>query len=165
MTTRETKLQSLQYKILHRILPCRKYLHTIRVVDLDRCQYCDNQDSTSHFLYECVVSKRLWDLIRDWLSRVQGPNISGLTTGEIILGVGPSVTDSGLMDYITAYKKFLYIARNFFTFSSTSRKGPALLEYPYLQCNVNVLLPRKEFVIVKDHWIMYDHCSRNSHIL
>ena len=46
--TRETTLQTLQYKIVHRIFPCRKWLHNLHVVDSPSCAKCNNLDNLIH---------------------------------------------------------------------------------------------------------------------
>lgn len=43
--TRETKLQSLHYKIIHRIFPCGSFLHRVRIRDSEWCAFCDATDS------------------------------------------------------------------------------------------------------------------------
>lgn len=59
--SRETKLQSLQYKIIHRIFPCGSYLCRIRIRDW--CKYCDQTDSISHHLFRCDKVKPFWNWI------------------------------------------------------------------------------------------------------
>ncbi len=41
--TRETKLQSFQYRILHRTITCRK-LYDMKLDDSPNCLYCNNID-------------------------------------------------------------------------------------------------------------------------
>ena len=55
-TTRETKLQSLQYRIIHRIIPCRKWLFIQHVVDSSICNICGEPDDILHFLIKCSVA-------------------------------------------------------------------------------------------------------------
>lgn len=43
--TRETKLQSFHYKVLHRVIPCNRYLTQIRIKDTDWCPFCDESDT------------------------------------------------------------------------------------------------------------------------
>jgi len=36
----ETGLQSFAYKIIHRVIPCNKWLHNQQVIDTEICNYC-----------------------------------------------------------------------------------------------------------------------------
>lgn len=62
-SVRETKMQALQFKIFHRIVPCRKYLKTIRVLTDDTCAFCPEQDTLCHFLYDCPETSTFWGKI------------------------------------------------------------------------------------------------------
>lgn len=59
-STRETKLQSLHFKILNRILPCNSYLKQIHIKDSDECSLCGQVDSIPHFLRECPTVQTFW---------------------------------------------------------------------------------------------------------
>ncbi len=56
-TTRETKLQSFQYRILHRTIICRKKLYNMKLVDSPNCLYCNNIDDIKHFLLSCEKTR------------------------------------------------------------------------------------------------------------
>lgn len=47
--SRETKLQSLHFKILNRMLPCNKFLKQIRIKPSDSCDVCSHPDTDIHF--------------------------------------------------------------------------------------------------------------------
>lgn len=47
--TRDSNLQWLQYRILHRILPINKYLETLKLKDNDLCDFCKNETETIAF--------------------------------------------------------------------------------------------------------------------
>ena len=38
--THETKLQSFQYRVIHRIIPCNKWLHMVNIKANDMDRYC-----------------------------------------------------------------------------------------------------------------------------
>ncbi len=69
ITTRETKLQSFQYRIIHRIIPCNKWLNNITVKETDLCDYCTEQDSIVHFLIECEKAHEFWKSLFFWWNR------------------------------------------------------------------------------------------------
>lgn len=39
-SARETKLQAFQFRIIHRILPCNKFLNNLRILPADSCTFC-----------------------------------------------------------------------------------------------------------------------------
>lgn len=100
-------MQALQFKILHRILPCRKYLKTICVLPDDSCAFCSESGTIVHFLYECPETHVFWNKIAAWLHRAGAPDISNLTAKEIVLGI-PQVSPSvSLMNYIIIFTKYV----------------------------------------------------------
>lgn len=70
--SREVKLQSFQYRLLNRILPCNKYLAQLRVLSSPVCSYCNRVDDTFHFLYECAETKNFWNSLSLWLEQFDG---------------------------------------------------------------------------------------------
>lgn len=102
---RETRLQALQFKIFYRIIPCRHYLKTIRVLDSDRCGFCPEVDSIQHFFTECPCTKNLWNRISLWLLGVGGPNLAALSTEEILLGTLLPTRTASMLNSITLFTK------------------------------------------------------------
>lgn len=60
---RDTKYQAFQYKVLHRIIPCNKYLANIRIKQINTCAFCDEVDTVQHFLHECDIVKSFWSQV------------------------------------------------------------------------------------------------------
>lgn len=67
--SREVKLQSFQYRLLNRILPCNKYLAQIRVISSPICNFCNRVDDTFHFLYGCSETTDFWNSLSLWLEQ------------------------------------------------------------------------------------------------
>lgn len=66
--TRNTKLQALQYKIVHRILGTRDMLKRCNIADDDNCILCHNSTETiTHLFVDCPVVIPLWENIKNWL--------------------------------------------------------------------------------------------------
>lgn len=65
-TARDTKLQAFQYKLIHRVIPCNKYLANIRIKPDATCSYCDSTDTLQHFFYGCPSVNTLWDTLSSW---------------------------------------------------------------------------------------------------
>ncbi len=64
--TRETKLQSFQYKIIHRIISCNKWLYNIKIKDNSQCNYCECEDTIEHFSLLCENSHMFWSEWHNW---------------------------------------------------------------------------------------------------
>ncbi len=64
--TRETKLQSFQFKIIHRLITCQKKLHEMKIVDSDICLYCAEKDDLKHFFLYCNKSHSFWNSFFKW---------------------------------------------------------------------------------------------------
>ena len=58
--TRETKLQALQFKIYHRIIPCNYYLFKRKGIDSPDCNFCGMEDDILHFFLHCPGVAFFW---------------------------------------------------------------------------------------------------------
>ena len=105
--TRETKLQSLQYKFIHRIISCRKWLHTQNVVDSPFCTVCqDNElDDILHRFVECRKLNNFWSLLENWWNRIADYRIS-LTKKHIIFGLFYDNTNFSNINYVILLGKW-----------------------------------------------------------
>ena len=60
-------MQSLQYKIINRIVPCRKWLHGQKVIESPYCKkYNDKTDDIVHHFIECNNIKNFWQSLEKW---------------------------------------------------------------------------------------------------
>jgi hypothetical protein len=64
--TKLTSLQSLQYKILHKIINCNYWLYKIHILDSPKCRYCEEQETIEHFFFGCKVTKQFWYVFLTW---------------------------------------------------------------------------------------------------
>ena len=65
--TSEPFLQSLQYKILNRILNCKDRLLKWKISESNKCNYCDQIDTLEHHLIHCTTSSPIWDSLTEWI--------------------------------------------------------------------------------------------------
>ena len=68
ITSRETSIQSFQYKILHRIVACRKKLHEMKLVDNPICEVCPEVDHLQHFFFHCSYVYTFWTMLFSWFN-------------------------------------------------------------------------------------------------
>lgn len=57
----DNKVRQLQYKILHNIVPCNKYLHRcLKLKDNDACGECGMEDNVIHYILQCSQVTHFW---------------------------------------------------------------------------------------------------------
>lgn len=52
---RDTKLQAFHFRVVHRFLPCNRFLCNIRIKREDKCSFCPAVDTIEHFLFHCPL--------------------------------------------------------------------------------------------------------------
>ncbi len=57
---------TFQYRILHRIIPCNKWLHNIKIIESDSCNYCGGVDDILHFFKKCSKANDFWSYWINW---------------------------------------------------------------------------------------------------
>lgn len=67
--SRAVKLQSFQFRVLNRVLPCNEYLCQIRIKNSANCSFCGEEDNIFHFLYECIETITFWSNLASWLEQ------------------------------------------------------------------------------------------------
>lgn len=83
---RETQLQALQYRIIHRFLPCNKWLYNISIMQSNICDYCDCIDTIEHYMYTCNPVKQFWNDLELWWNSVSSCPVV-LTEKHVIFGI------------------------------------------------------------------------------
>lgn len=83
--TTSTKLQSLQYRILHRYWPTRKYLCIRKIVDDPFCDHCGEIETLEHCLFGCTEVEAFWVELRETLNAICDFRIR-LTSFDVIFG-------------------------------------------------------------------------------
>ena len=84
--TRETKLQSFQFRIIHRIIPCNKWLHNITLIANSKCNYCDKEDNLMHYFLYCPNTEIFWKCFFNWWNSLSGIVIKEILEEHIIFG-------------------------------------------------------------------------------
>ena len=132
--TIENKLRSLQFKLIHNILPTNQRLSKMNVKSSPKCEQCDAPcQTTSHLFYECPVVKMFWEKVIDWWNRKCSENINPNPT-EVLYGYKPeSNSFHTFSHYLLIARYYVYLARNKF-------------ETPELE--VFIVLPELKFIMV-----------------
>ena len=74
-TTRDTALQSFQYKLIHRLTPCQKKLFDMKISDSPKCNFCNKNDTLLHFFLYCPKVKQFWHSLFQWWNNLGNLNI------------------------------------------------------------------------------------------
>lgn len=111
--TREVKLQSFHYRVLNRTLPCNEYLNRIKIRDVSKCSYCDEEnDDSIHFLFECDRTSVFWNELVTWL--IQFDNLLNIPEEvleyDFLFGTPSHSLKDRRMNYIFLLGKF-YVYR------------------------------------------------------
>ena len=70
--TKETKLQTFQFKLLHRKIATNDYLHRIGISLTDKCAFCEQDtESLIHLFWGCELVQTFWQKIQHWLIQRQ----------------------------------------------------------------------------------------------
>lgn len=129
-TNRETKHQSLQYKVLHRIIPCRTFLKRLRICETDECQFCQTpkRDSIAHFFFQCEVVRMFWLSVCAWFQAADNLYLSRLSAKEFIFGVPKKAHRSRMINTILTHVRS-YIHRQKLFYSANLELLPWLREF------------------------------------
>ena len=113
--TIDTHLQSLQFKILHRIFPCGTYLSRIGKECSKLCIFCNEnkEDDIMHYFCGCKCVKTIWQLVSDLMFDIYHVKIR-LGVSDIIFGIVNLNEDIILDIYnyvILQAKNYIYICK------------------------------------------------------
>lgn len=104
-TVRETKIQSLQYKILNRILPCNAYLKQLRIREDDSCSFCKQADTIEHFLFLCPRVQGFWGNVCAWFGNSVDLQLQHIDAKEFVFGTDTASRWGKIVNFITLQVK------------------------------------------------------------
>ncbi len=110
---RDTKVQNLQYKILHRFFPCNYILNKWYPEMEKYCMYCKREETLEHYFYECSTLTSFWNSFFKWWYSVCRIRIE-LHCLDIVLCIQNASKDSMLdnLNYcLLQAKMFIYDKR------------------------------------------------------
>ena len=89
MSTKNIQLRWFQYRLWHRILPTRKMLKMFKIVDDDKCVFCQQAVETAlHLIIHCSIVKAFWQQIWGAFKRSNaGYQTMDLTSSQIMFGI------------------------------------------------------------------------------
>lgn len=108
--SRETKLQSLQYKINNRIVPCGVHLKQIRIRDTHECPTCKEKDTLIHFFFHCPGVVLFCRQICRWFKGSVNLYLDRISPKEFLFGVKKECHRSKVINHVLLHTRF-YIFR------------------------------------------------------
>lgn len=108
--TRESKLQAFQFRIIHRVIPCNRFLCNIRIKQEDHCSFCDPPvtDTLQHFFFSCPLAASFWASVRQWLETQVNVHIE-MMEREYMFGVPKEVPQARMFNLLAlTVKHFIY---------------------------------------------------------
>ena len=70
--TKETRLRTLQWKIIHNIYPTNILLYKMGKVNSSDCNYCGVRDYIEHFFCDCIVVRQIWHILEEKIEFILG---------------------------------------------------------------------------------------------
>ena len=112
-TTRDTQLRWFQFRLLHRTLPCQRYLFLRKIVNTPVCNFCTQEEQTlEHLLWDCDKTQEFWFDLLVWLhANFNHSSHFRFSKQLVILGHVPGVYTDKVIDlFILLAKYHIYYA-------------------------------------------------------
>ena len=104
--TRETRLQSFQYRLIHRIIPCNKWLYNITVKKSSKCAFCDNEDDLLHYFIYCHKTDLFWKCFFNWWYAISDITIDETLEEHILFGYPGNSDVEKVLNYCVLLAKW-----------------------------------------------------------
>ncbi len=111
-TVRDIWIQTFQYCLIHRIVPCNEWLFKLTVKPSSTCEHCFHSDSLIHFFINCEKTKAFWDSWATWWLNLTCYNIlvNEFLIECLLFGFPGNSNNARLINFCTLYAKyFIYI--------------------------------------------------------
>ena len=125
LTMRSTEVQSLQFKILHRIFNCNAWLYKIKINDNPNCRFCTEIETIPHFFFACKFTKQFWNAFINWWNRQLVVEVDKLFEKDIVLGVPIIHHGEKLLNCC------ILLAKSMIAENKSMNKQPDLYKYLY----------------------------------
>ena len=86
LVARETKLQSLQFKVLNRYIPCKDVLNSWGKEESNKCLTCNQIEDLEHYFCDCDNIRPFWISFNHWFSTIFNMHFQ-LQAADIIFGI------------------------------------------------------------------------------
>ena len=106
--TKDTQLRWFQSRLLHRLLPTRRFLHKCKIVNSPLCTFCHQEDETiNHLLWHCDVVQVFWGQLLSLLqSRCTHCDRLTLSEKLVLFGWTEMTKTDKAIDFILLFANF-----------------------------------------------------------
>ncbi len=113
-TVRDTKIQTFQYRIIQKMIPCNKRLHNIKIKNSPDCDYCNNKDDLPHYFIRCQKVAEFWTHYFNWWVNLIRDRHSQVVEGCIWFGLPSNSAIMLVHNFCILFAKYyIYIQRLF----------------------------------------------------
>ena len=85
-SSKETKLQEFQWKVVHNIFPTNILLNRMGLKQSEKCDFCGETEFIEHLFYDCQRLGQLWQKVENMIRINSNIDIS-LNKYNVILGI------------------------------------------------------------------------------
>lgn len=110
---RDTKLQAFHFRMVHRFIPCNRFLKNIRIKRDDKCFFCPAPDTIQHFLYTCPLVDVFWKQIVSWFARETNVQLN-VSLRSFLFGVPHTAPQAKVINFILLFTKFFIYRQKLF---------------------------------------------------
>lgn len=116
---RDTKFQAFQFRLIHRFIPCNKFLRNIRIQRSDTCSFCSAMDTLEHFMFVCPTVQTLWKEIILWFDRKADIQLN-VSLRAFLFGVPAATPQAEVINFLLLFTKFYVYRQKLFHRGSMS---------------------------------------------
>ena len=136
--TRDSKIQSFQFKVTHRILACGYNLALWKIKDNSDCKIClVETDTIEHHLVQCKLTYAFWLNVLKWFKSVSNVSFD-ISIYEILFGI-PNETQNTVINQLN----FLLLMGRYYVYKA-KQKNENLDFFTFLHNCKNHLLIEQE---------------------
>lgn len=111
-SVRDTKFQAFAFRLIHRFIPCNRYLRN-RIRTDDRCSFCMSEETIEHFLFHCPIVQTFWRQLVAWFEREADVHLD-VPIKEFLFGVPSSEPQARVINFVLIFTKFFVYRQKLF---------------------------------------------------
>jgi hypothetical protein len=146
-----TYIQSLQLKILYKVISCNYWVNKMKIIDSPQCRFCKDAETVEHFFFACKDTKLYWKSILNWWNHLDIFFVDELQEKSIIMGMPWTETTGKVFNCCILVGKSL-VYRN-----KMQQKQPNLVDFllslkDYLSIEEDVSVKNNSYSTFEKEW-------------
>ena len=162
-TTIDTQMQWFQARILHRILPTRKYLNTCKIANSSICLQCNDQVETlCHLFWECKFAHKFWlDLEELLVTNCYNCARFKFNLELVVFGTSKNIITDKAIDFLILFAKFYIYKCRFLDTTPNCLSFISCLKNR-LRIERTLSLKRNKYIQFQMLWLPYNCIFENT---